>query len=464
MLTRKRRLCVSNKRHGALPQVRWSAAAAILPPGGPTANVAWDAGLAICAERMLGVRAGRECPEGDCGGDGEPNEPIALHCCRFSLPFPLAAAATLRAGPFRQAPLVCDPMIEIRTAQEADRSAILAFMSTAVGPEKAETLARRWDWQWHRDPRLDRPGYRGVVAVWEGRVIANLSCMPAGLYLAGEPVAADWLADVRIHWGLVREAIRATRRSGVPKRDLFPEGLAAAMFDHPEPRPVQLGKHIGEAMMSIGRRVGFREWPDAGNRMRRVSLRWPVQQALGPRLGGLVAPVADLALGRLPRPRLSVSELGGGFDVRFDQLWEQARQTYPAITRRDRLVLDWHYRRHPDTSYQVLTVEQDAALRGYIVFKVWQRKGRRIARIVDLLAAIDDRRAVESLVADTLRRLRRLGTERVDWFVSGPALQSWARALGFRPRLTRRQWAQPLMIRGLPETSVYVTGGDGDGG
>jgi hypothetical protein len=355
-------------------------------------------------------------------------------------------------------------MIEIRTAQETDRPAVLELMASAAGPEKAETLRRRWDWQWHQDPRLDRPGYRGVVAVWDEKVVANVSFMPAGLYLSGDAVNADWLADVRVHWGLARAAIRAARRAGVPKRELFPDGLAAAMFDHPHPRPIQLGKHIGEAMMSIGHRVGFRELPGAGNRMRRVSLRWPLQRMLGRYPAAILVPVADLGLGPLPRPRLSVVEHDGPFDARFDRLWAQAVATYPAITRRDAAVLEWHYRRHPDTRYQVLVLEQSSDLRGYIIFKIWQRKGRRISRIVDLLTAMDDLEAAQALVAQALRTLRRHGAERADWFVSAPWLQPLASTLGFEPRLTRRQRAQPLMVRGLPETSLYVTSGDGDGG
>ncbi len=354
-------------------------------------------------------------------------------------------------------------MIEIRTAQEADRTALLEFMADAAGADKAETLRRRWDWQWQQDPRLEQPGYRGVVAVWDGRIIGNVAFMPAGLYLDGAPVAADWLADVRIHWGLARNAIKAARRAGVPRRELFPDGLAAAMFNHPQPRPIQLGKHIGEAMMSIGHRVGFREWPDAGNRMRRVSLRWPLQKALGRYPGAVVASIADLGV-RLPRCRLPVAAFDGPFDVRFDRLWEHAAACYPAITRRDAAVLDWHYRSHPDTRYQVLVLEDGRDLRGYVVFKVWQRKGRQISRIVDLLTRMDDAEAARALVAQALRTMRRLGAERADWFVSGPWLQPVARSLGFEPRLTRRQRLQPLMLRGLSETDLYVTSGDGDGG
>jgi hypothetical protein len=217
-------------------------------------------------------------------------------------------------------------------------------------------------------------------------------------------------------------------------------------------------------MMTIGARVGFRDVPDAGNTMRRVSLRWPLQQAVGRVPGALLAAVADLPI-RLPRrPRLPVAALEGAFDERFDRLWELARRDYPAITRRDGAVLNWHYRDHPDTDYRVLTIADGAALRGYLVYKVWHRRGRRIARVVDLLTLPGDWDAVEALASATLHELRAAGVERADWFACGAELRAHLARLGFVPRVTRKSRPQPLMVRGLPEVPLYVTSGDGDGG
>jgi hypothetical protein len=354
--------------------------------------------------------------------------------------------------------------IQIRAADDADKPALLAFMAEAAGADKAATLERRWHWQWHRDPRLETPGYRAVVAVWDGRIIGNLACMPAGLYIGGTPVDAVWLVDVRIHFGLARDALKAAVRAGARKRELFPNGLAAALFDHPAAGSIQLGKHIGEAMMTIGARVGFRDVPDAGNTMRRVSLRWPLQQVVGRVTGVTLAAVADLSI-RLPRrPRLPVAVLEGAFDARFDQLWEQARRDYPAITCRDSALLNWHYRGHPDTEYRVLTIADGTELRGYLVYKVWQRRGRRIARVVDLLTLPGDRDAVEALASAALHELRAAGVERADWFACGAELRTRLARLGFVPRVTRKSRPQPLMVRGLPDVPLYVTSGDGDGG
>jgi hypothetical protein len=355
-------------------------------------------------------------------------------------------------------------MIDIRAASEADKPELLRFMEEAANPEKAETLNRRWHWQWHLDPRLDEPGYKGVVAEWNERIIGNIACMPAGLYVRGEPQSAVWFVDARIHWGLARKALRDLARSGKRKDDILPNGLAAAMFDHPAAGSIQLGKHIAEAMMTIGYRVGFAAMPFAGNNMRRISYRWPLQKALGAGVGAAVARLADLTIRRLPRPKLEVTPWQGAFDSRFDRLWDRSKRDYPAITLRNAAVLNWHYREHPDTTYHTLVVERGDEVRGYLVFKVWVRKGRRIARIVDLLTDKDDAAAIDALLAATMRALRQEGAERVDWFVCGAQFQDIVQRFGFLPRLTRSKKPQPLMTRRLPEVDLYVTSGDGDGG
>jgi hypothetical protein len=355
-------------------------------------------------------------------------------------------------------------MIRIRTANEDDKSKLLRFVEQAAGSAKAERLAGRWEWQWHRDPRLERPGFRGVVAEWDGKIIGNASLIPAALYIGGAPRQADWLVDVRIDRGLVRQALKAMRRAGVRKDRLFPKGLAAAMFDEAGQDAILLGKHIGEDMMAIGLRDRFEPVPQAGNLMRRVSFRWPLQKALTRYPGAIVAWLADLALPRPPPVRLNVRPLDDAFDQRFDRLWERARQAYPAIALRNASVLNWHYRQHPDTSYRVLVLENPEGLRGYLVFKVWVRKGRLVARIVDLLTEPGDRDAMVALFAAALREMRARGAERADCFACGEDAWALLPELGFRRRLTKSGKLQPLLARGLPDIPLYVTSGDGDGG
>lgn len=355
-------------------------------------------------------------------------------------------------------------MIDIRAATDSDKAQILERMDEVYGPTEAERAERRWDWQWQHDPRLEEPGYKGVVAEWRGRIIGNVSCPPAGLYIAGQPVRAHWFVDVLVHWGLMRQALREMRREKSGKAAAFPDGIAAAMFGHPVAGPIQLGKHIADQMMSIILKIGFVPRPDTANMTRRVSLRWPLRKALGRHLGSLVANGADLALPRIPRPQLDVTPLEGAFDARFDRLWAEAKRDYPAITLRDSATLNWHYRQHPDTSYRVLTLEGERALRGYTVLKVFLRRDRLLAYIVDLLTRTGDTEAKTALIAGALEYAQRQGAERAECFAAGLEMTGALRNLGFAPKLTGAKREQPLMARWLPDVDLYVTRGDGDGG
>jgi hypothetical protein len=357
-------------------------------------------------------------------------------------------------------------MIEIRPGTDSDRPQILARLEEVFGTGPARRAERLWDWQWHQDPRLPSPGYRGVVAEWRGQLIGNLGTIPAGLHIAGEPVQAWWFVDMLVHWGLMRKALREHRRAPGHESSDLSKGIAAALFDHPAAGPIQMGKHISDSMMTIGERLGFLIQPETGVLHRRVSTRHRLGRILGPSLGNLLGGAVDLALGPLPRLELPVRVHAGPFDSRFDRLWEALKGAYPAICRRDARVLDWRYRRHPDGDYTALTLESPHDLRGYGVIKIFEREGRRRGKIVDLLTSPNDTQAMQSLLVEALREMRRQGVERAECFQTGARPGETFTRLGFRPRLSKTGRPQPLMTRHLPAEAqgIYVTQGDGDGG
>jgi hypothetical protein len=358
-------------------------------------------------------------------------------------------------------------MIDIRLGSDADRGQILQRMEEVYGSGPARHADRLWEWQWHRDPRLPAPGYSGVVAEWQGRIIGNLATIPAGLLIEGQPVQAWWFVDVLVHWGLTRMALRSIkrRREGEVGVDLS-RGIAAALFDHPKAGPIQLGKHVSDPMSSICGRVGFVPVPHTGGWHRRVSTRHPLGRVLGSHLGDATAAVVDLALGPRPRPHLPVETHSGRFDARFDALWTSLRGRYAAICRRDAEVLNWRYADCPDADHQVLTLSNSDGLRGYCVLRAFERGERQRGKILDLFTAPDDRPARESLLAAALRELRAQRVERVECFASGAGMEGLLRGFGFSPRLSRSGRTGPAIARHLPETvgEIFITQGDGDGG
>ncbi len=355
-------------------------------------------------------------------------------------------------------------MIDIRPGTDEDRPRILARIEEVFGPEPAQRTDRLWHWQWHLDPRLESPGYKGIVAEWRDEIIGNLGTIPAGLHIGGEPVDACWCVDAFVHWGSVRRALREQRR-GANRGSAAPsKGIANALFDHPAAPRIQLGKHISDDMRAIVQRIGFEPQPESGSLHRRVSLRHTIGGAVGAPLGALLGGMANLWLPRIGKPGMPVRVLAGAFDERFDALWEQARSRYPAITRRDSNTLEWRYRQHPANTYDVLVAESNGELRGYAVLLRYARDGRRRAKLVDLLAAPEDADALRSLVAGSLRFLRAHHVERVETFASGPAASALFRNAGFTERLTKSEKPQPMVARRFPGTNPYVTQGDGDGG
>lgn len=356
-------------------------------------------------------------------------------------------------------------MIEIRPGTEADRPQIVARMAEVFGPDPAARAERLWEWQWHQDPRLPTPGYRGIVAEWRGQIIGNLATIPAGLYIAGEPVTAYWCVDVLMHWGLMRRALRDQRRQVGAGPD-FTHGIASALLDHPAAGPIQLSKHIADPMMAIIGRIGFQAVPDTCSLQRRVSLRHTLTRGLGRPVGGMLGAVANLGLPIGPRPRLPVEILTGDFDGRFDRLWEEIRDSYGALGRRDARTLGWRYRQQPDGDYRVLTTGVGERLRGYLVLLTYQHRGRRRAKIVDLLTIPDDSEAIRALLSGALHWLRSWRAEKVETFVCGKGIVTLLGSMGFTPPLNKVGQPHPLMVRGLPlgANGIYVTQGDGDGG
>ncbi len=349
-------------------------------------------------------------------------------------------------------------MITVRAATDADKAGILALLTAIYGARHTARIEHLWDWQWRQDPRLPQPGYRGTVAEWQGRIIGNMGMMPAALYVDGRLIDACCGVDASVHPGWMREALRAQRREGEPRRG---NAVSADLLDHPTACPVIFGKLVSEPMQVVARKIGFRTVTGSGFMQRRVSYAPHIARFTGTAVARLLAAPADLILAGLPRGPASIETLEGDFDTRFDQLWERVAGDYPGITLRDAAVLNWRYRRHPLTRYTTLIDHGDSRLRGYVVINTSIRHRRKRGHIVDLLVQRDDVEGATRLLAAATRELRIQGAGTVDCFVCEPSQRPALETLGFQ----ERRKSIPLLVRGLPETQpLYITAGDGDGG
>lgn len=352
-------------------------------------------------------------------------------------------------------------MFVIRPGCDSDKPQILELIQEVFDEDQARRAEQRWQWQWQDDPRLERQGYNGVVAEWNGRIIGSLSSIPLGLHVNGQPVPAHWHTDNIVHWGNLRRALRDLKRSGGGP-DLS-NGVSAAMLDYAAPGYGQWGKHLTDAAEVVCLKIGFVPLKDSGSWARLVSFRQPLEAYVGKLPALLLGGVADLFLPSMPKPALEVQVMDGDFDARFDALWAQAREEYPAITRRDSAVLNWRYRRHPDTEYSVLTVAGPDGLAGYLVYSSFIRHRQRRAQIVDVLARKDDSAARAALLAAALRRMRAEAVHKVECYATSLVLAADLQRLRFGQRLHKGK-GQATLVRHLPAMEYYITRGDGDGG
>ena len=354
---------------------------------------------------------------------------------------------------------------EIRKARESDRPEIIGLIRDVFGDEAADRADARWAWQWHQDPKLEGAGYQGMVAVWEGQLLASMATIPSGLFVDGKPLPdAVWFADALAHWSRVRQALRSLGKSGLKDQGIdLSSGLVGAILNHPECPRHHLGKHLTDPMLVVAYKVGTVDQPGTGSWARTVSLKAWLARYLGRPLGWVLGSLADLFLPQIPASKPVVEILEGPFDARFDDLFEEALRQHRAITRRDAAVLNWRYRQNPDTPYEVLTFSRGDVLWGYLVLGRFDRHGQPRAHVLDLLARHDDAEVLRALVAESLRRLRRNGVTRLECYCGSKAVQTVLEQLGFRQRLHRDQ-PMPTVVRRIEVPELYVTRGDGDGG
>ena len=354
-------------------------------------------------------------------------------------------------------------MLEIRPGVEADKPAVLALIRKVHGDEAADRAARRWDWQWFQDPRLKSPGFQGVVVTWEGQILASMSTIPAGLTVKGEASEGRWFTDALVDFGQMRQAIRWQRRNGTDLGLDLRNGLALAMLDDPASGPVQMGKHLTTAMAAVCRKINFPMVGGTASWARILTFRQPLGVYVGRGPAWLLGGLIDLFLPRLPHPKRSLVPLEGPFDERFDRLWENARLTHTAITRRDGAVLNWRYRAVPDTAIEVRLIEDDTGLLGYIIWSSFERHRQRRSYILDILARDDAASILQDLLSGAMREMRARGVHKLECYTGSDAVAEVLARLGFGQRPAEGD-RQTVHLRGVDMDRLYVTRGDGDGG
>ncbi len=357
-------------------------------------------------------------------------------------------------------------MINLRTANDADKEKILQLFKATFGFRSATRAESIWHWRWSLDPRLEHPGYRGIVAEWQDRIIANAAFIPACLYLQGKPVSASWAVDVAVNSKDYRQALRDQRKrdraagNKYQRPDFLQDGLAATLMQHPSVDHTILTKHVSKQMVAVLLKINFHEIVSSGNQTRTVSYTPKLKKSLGKFLAPLVAWYPNKRLMQLPIVNSKIELLDGEFDRRFDTLWNSAFPDYSAICLRDSATLNWRYFQHPIHHYTTLTLIKGKELRGYVVVMMRIKSGIPQGKIIDLLTHSNDQFAVDQLMVAAISYLRSQGAGIVDCHATHANVIKSLQSLGF----SNRHKPHPLIIRSLDHSGLFVMEGDGDGG
>ena len=136
-------------------------------------------------------------------------------------------------------------------------------------------------------------------------------------------------------------------------------------------------------------------------------------------------------------PRMAVLEISAG-DVVVNreipsasfitQCWDRVNNRFPVTVERSSEYIHWRFITHPFFSYIYLTAQQNGVPIGFIIGKIEESEGFRIARIIDMIAADS---AELPLLQEFLAVARRETALVVDFLLSGHFYDNALALLGF---------------------------------
>jgi len=143
----------------------------------------------------------------------------------------------------------------------------------------------------------------------------------------------------------------------------------------------------------------------------------------------------------VPPPRGAVIEPVPRFDERYDRFWREQAKRFPLAVWRDSAYLNWRYVDVPEEGYEAYGMERQGEVLGFSVLRQVPTDGPARGRILELVAAEDDRAITQSLLSHALRRLDQQRLElAAAWVFAADPRWSAMKGVGFisRPRPGRQ--------------------------
>ncbi len=194
--------------------------------------------------------------------------------------------------------------------------------------------------------------------------------------------------------------------------------LARKVFDTPN---YVLVSSYNDAAQKLYRHLRP-DWREAGDFNRYFAVLAPYKL-----MEGLNVPHGKEFSSLSLRGRIEVGDISK-IGQEFDDFWQKARARYPVTIERSSEYLKWRYSAHPFFDYQILAARQSEGLRGFLVYRIEEADGFKIARIIDFVA---DQSAEVALLQEFLQRAKDAGAQAADFMFSGSLYKEPLGTVGF---------------------------------
>ncbi|MBN2372570.1 GNAT family N-acetyltransferase [bacterium] len=332
--------------------------------------------------------------------------------------------------------------MEIREFRQEDKDNILDLRKDVWGENFAGDMRTGWDWEFRDNPYILKGSPLAWVAEDNGRIAGFASRRPVELKVYDQIIPAFWGMNLMVHpdWRekfLGVKLSRKTIKDGVfvigwpfkEKAYLFFKGLGwmdlfsvSFMNRYFNIENVLRKKTKNELIVKIG------------------ALIWRLSRLIFDRSGDILA-AGDININRID-----------SFDDRIDGFWKDVCKGYEFIVVRDKRYLNWRFVDAPDKRYTIYLAESGSQIRGYIVlyFSGSGRDGIRRGYIVDMLAGVNDRDAIDFLIFKAVKVFKEGGADLIHCFPSNRRFYQMAlKKNGFISGLKRNRLR--LMGKNIPD-------------
>jgi hypothetical protein len=281
--------------------------------------------------------------------------------------------------------------IGIRPADlQADRALLVDLQRRNLGVLEGE---QRFDWLYLRNPH-------GKAMAWIALdeetkcTIGTAAAFPKRMYLGGSLQLGYVLGDFCIEPNF-RSLAAALQLQGVCLEGLDSAGSTIA-YDFPSDRMMSIYKRMN--IPTAGRYVRWAKPLRADRQVMKFIKREQLSKWLAVPVNQLME-WTDIKSDAGTKWKIASHEEDCGEE--FTRLAACVASLYGTCVARSADYLNWRYRKHPSTRYEILTAHRGEDLHGFLVFACEEED----ARIVDLFG-VSDATMWKSLLAELFRRLR----------------------------------------------------------